>query len=351
MASEPVHVVVSGISGFIGSRIAHDLLSRGYHVHGTVRRNDEDAVAHLTSCEYPGSLSIFEADLNQPSSFDAAVTGCKYAIHVAAPPHVTTGHVKKDFVNPIVDGTLNFLTSCAASRVHKVVMTSSFNTIAHGGVKGHVFIEECWNTQSTLRFQPYYYAKTKAEREARKFAKANNLNLVAINPVSVYGPSLVPRLNVSSEFLVKLIRGEFQGIIDLEVSCTDVRDVSEAHIRAMLDESAKERYICGPTRLVHLRELAEMAIQLGYDVPTRDMTGMTRIIKLSSHILPGGVEGQFIRTHLGNPPVLSNERICNDLKMNFRDPIDVFRETFLDLIKRGHIPAPTPDFDTDAIDT
>ncbi len=44
-----IHVAVSGVTGSIGYHIARDLLQKGYIVHGTVRSNTPERIAHLAS--------------------------------------------------------------------------------------------------------------------------------------------------------------------------------------------------------------------------------------------------------------------------------------------------------------
>lgn len=336
-----LHVAVSGISGFIASQITLDLLKRGYHVHGTVRKNVPETVQHLVSHQYPGTLDVFEADLTAPNSFDAALQNCNYAIHVASPYIMNVKNPQTELVDPAVQGTLNFLTACRKAAVKKVVLTSCFAAISDRGDKGRVFSENDWNTQSNLVFLPYFYSKVQAERLAWNFVKETDIHLITINPVGVFGSSHIKPVNPSVEILIKLVTGKVPGILDLDIPCVDVCDVSEAHIRAMESPKASGRYICCPTHpLIHMKDLVHIAQEIGFDPPTRDMTAMTRFVKTFSRVTPGGTEGQFIRTHLGNAPVPSNAKIREELGMSFRDPKDVIRDTFLDLIKRGHLNLP-----------
>ena len=66
MSSQPPLVLVTGVSGFLASWIAHALLKLGYRVRGTVRSMKNEAkVKHL--CDLcPGSaynIELVEADL------------------------------------------------------------------------------------------------------------------------------------------------------------------------------------------------------------------------------------------------------------------------------------------------
>ncbi len=213
-----IRVAVSGVTGFIGSHIARDLLRKGYVVHGTVRSNKPERIAHLTSePSATDSLKIFEADLNTPGAFDEAVKDCKYAMHVASPYMLSAKDPQKELVDPAVNGTLSFLRSCKAAGVEKVVLTSSVAAITDEGRDNYTFTEKDFNTKSSLTRMPYYYSKLKAEQAAWDFAEkeAPEMKLVVINPLIVIGPSLTKSKTESADLLLSLVGGRFFGVLDL----------------------------------------------------------------------------------------------------------------------------------------
>ena len=72
-------VLVTGASGYIGSHIVANLLSRGLSVRATVRdSSDPERVSHLESLSVSdgGSLEIVEMDLLDSESVQRAVAGC-----------------------------------------------------------------------------------------------------------------------------------------------------------------------------------------------------------------------------------------------------------------------------------
>ncbi|KAL1540114.1 (3R)-2'-hydroxyisoflavanone reductase [Salvia divinorum] len=77
-------VCVTGGTGFIGSWMVKRLLQHGYSVNTTTRIHPERErdISYLTSLE---RLSIFDADLDRPESFTAAIEGCAGVFHVAHP--------------------------------------------------------------------------------------------------------------------------------------------------------------------------------------------------------------------------------------------------------------------------
>ena len=80
-------VLVTGASGYIGSHIVANLLSKGVNVRATVRdSSDPERVDHLKSLPVSegGRLEIVEMDLLDRESVQGAVSGCESVIHTAA---------------------------------------------------------------------------------------------------------------------------------------------------------------------------------------------------------------------------------------------------------------------------
>lgn len=334
-------VAVSGVTGFIGAEVAAALLFRGYTVHGTVRGNTNERVGHLTSLSAPGELRVFEADLNVTGSFDEAVKGCTYAVHIASPYAMDVENPQKELIDPAVNGTISFLTSCKNEGVKKVVLTSGLAAITDGGANGEVVDESRWNERSTASILPYYYSKVAAEKAAWKFVEeeASDMKLVVINPCMVLGRSRVRRLNESADVLVSTVQGKMGGIVDLKFPVVDVEDVAEAHIRAMESETAEGRYICCSDCLVPHRQIVDIARAEGLASTMTDMTSkaFSATIRLMSYVTPGGDAGTYVRNNLGNPVIPTNAKIKTDLGMVFRDPVETVRDTFRNLIEHGYL--------------
>lgn len=337
---------VTGATGFIGGHLVERLMARGFAVRGTVRDLESADTSVLRRLPHARErLDLVEADLLEPGSFDDAVVGCDTVFHVASPFVFTVTDPEQDLVAPAVQGTLNVLNACRASpTVRRVVLTSSIAALV-GRPDGNVITEDDWNTHSQLDDNPYYYAKTQAERAAWRYMDdyQPSFDLVSINPSGVFGPSYRAAVNTSVAVIPDLMTGKIPAITDLDVSYVDVRDVADAHLLAGENPSANGRYLC-VAGVVTTRQLVETIRNLGYtnySLPrlSLDSPTGTRIARFAIKTQPRGLR-QYLDAHIGNRLVVDNTRITTDLGITFRPFNDTIRDTIDDLIGKHHIPTP-----------
>jgi len=154
-------VCVTGAGGFVASWLVSELLQSGRLVRGTVRARSR--ASHLTSIAGSGRLTLYEADLQSPGTFETPVDGAHTVFHTASPYVVDVADPQRDLVAPAVDGTLNVLQACAkAPSVRRVVLTSSMAAVTDEPDRSRVLTGEDWNTKSSLRRNPYYFSKVQA---------------------------------------------------------------------------------------------------------------------------------------------------------------------------------------------
>jgi len=252
-------VAVTGVSGYVGSWCVRYLVAAGYQVRGTVRSlKNPSKVQHLAEMKEP--VELFEADLLKPGTFDSCFTGCKAVLHVASPFLSNYKDAQTELIDPALKGTQNVLEACKRAGVNRVVLTSSCAAIQTQDsfrepekFKGKVYSEKDWNDESTLTEGAYRMSKSLAEHAAWDFCKKNGIALTTICPNFVIGPPLSTRLDsVSVKTFKDFLEGKELGSACF--GCVDVRDVAEAHVKALDIEAAKnERFLVGgQAGLTHL---------------------------------------------------------------------------------------------------
>ncbi|XP_057961476.1 anthocyanidin reductase ((2S)-flavan-3-ol-forming) [Malania oleifera] len=252
---------VVGGSGFVASILVKLLLQKGYAVNTTVRDPDnQDKVSHLLALQELGELKIFQADLTDERSFDAAIAGCEFVFHVATPVNFASEDPENDMIKPAIEGVLNVLKACLkAKTVKRVILTSSAAAVSINKLNGTglVMDEGNWTDVEFLSSEKpptwgYPASKTLAEKAAWKFAAENNIDLITVIPSLMAGPSITSNIPSSiglamalitgNEFLINGMKG--MQMLSGSISISHVEDVCRAHIFVAEKESASGRYIC-----------------------------------------------------------------------------------------------------------
>jgi len=244
-------VLVTGGTGFIGGWTIVELLKRGYSVRTTVRSLDKAPTvrARISAEVDPGDrLSFAAADLTSDVGWDAAVTGCDYVLHVAAPVGVDAPRDPNELIVPTRDGALRVLGAACRAKVQRVVLTSAVEACRPPMTSPDCVTDESrWTDTNDPKLGPYRLAKTLAERAAWDFManQSGPTTLTTILPAAVLGPVLSGAENLHSVELAKrLLSGSLPRFPHLGFCVVDVRDVVDLHIRAMTaPEAAGQRFI------------------------------------------------------------------------------------------------------------
>ncbi len=243
-------VTVTGSSGFIATHCIHELLKKGYRVRGTVRsfkRREEIEAGLANVVDVEGRLEFVEANLLADDGWDAAVEGARYVMHIASPLPNGPPKNEMELITPAREGALRVLRAASSAGVERVVLTSSLAAVTSGHKRppGRVYDENDWSDLSRS-MGAYEKSKTLAERAAWDVLESLDtpMQLVAMNPGVVLGPTLIPDYSISAEFVGKLLRKEIPGCPQINIALTDVRDVAAAHVAAMeLPEANGKRFI------------------------------------------------------------------------------------------------------------
>jgi nucleoside-diphosphate-sugar epimerase len=241
--------LVTGVSGYLASWLAKDLLDAGYRVRGTVRNAGNDERNRQLLGLLPG-LELAAADLRSVAGWAEAMAGVDFVFHVASPQAVPS---ETDRTGGAVEGTRHLLAAAFASAgVRKVVVTSSEAAIAYGHARSKThFTEDDWTDLGGGAGRiDYFRSKTLAERLAWEMAadparNPRGVPLATVCPGFILGPSLVPWARYSLETIKGLIERRPPFSLDMEGHSVDVRDCAAMHVAVMDDPAtAGHRHFC-----------------------------------------------------------------------------------------------------------
>ena len=232
-------VLVTGATGFVGSNIAAALAARGDQVR-VLRR----ATSRLDALEGVPVEHVV-GDILAPDSLLPAMQGCQVVFHVAATSQYWRS-TRETLYRVNVDGTRNVMQAALATRVERLVHTSSVAAI--GYPRPGRLADESQTFPPELSWWPYGHSKHLAELEVQQ-AVAQGLPAVVVNPTIILGPRDV---NFVSGSLVRAsIKGQLRILPPGGSNVVHVDDVVAGHLAAAERGRPGERYILGGENLSH----------------------------------------------------------------------------------------------------
>ena len=231
-------VLVTGATGFIGSRLVRRLLARGDTVRVLVR--------DLSRARELGAVQLHEGDLLDPESLEGAGRDVDRVIHCAS--MLGKWGTDESLIRDVnVTGTVNLVRAVAAAGARGLLHLSA------GGVTGPVAsraVDESYEPHPATA-----YERTKLEGERQALAVAAELGLAAtvVRPTFTYGPGDPHKLALFRA----IRRGRYAFIGDGESVNHPVfiEDLLNGIELALERGRAGETYIIGGERPITKREL------------------------------------------------------------------------------------------------
>ncbi|GGR12916.1 dihydroflavonol-4-reductase [Actinoplanes ianthinogenes] len=299
-------VLVTGGGGFIAGYVIRELLDQGHQVRATMRSRKPS---------FDG-VEFVQADLLDDTGWAEAVDGVDQVLHVASP--VRPGHVENedDLIVPAREGTLRVLRAARDAGVRRVVLTSAFHAVGFGHPHtDHVFTERDWSVLDGPGMDAYGRSKVFAERAAWEFDRGAT-ELTTVLPVAVLGPVLGSEVSGGNHIVQRMLTGQMPGFPDVYIPVVDVRDVADAHVRAMLAPGVDgERFLIANGPAIALRDIgAILRAHLGA-AASRVPTAMIPDEVVRSHPAMAAFAGE-----LGYQKQISNEKARRMLGWTPRPP-------------------------------
>jgi nucleoside-diphosphate-sugar epimerase len=195
--------LITGMAGFIGSSLAHELVKRGENVRGidnlsTGYRKNLDAIRD--------DVDFREVDLLNLDAVKEACRGIDYVLHQAAIPSVPRS-VKDPITSHMsnADGTLNLLVAARDAKVKRVVYASS------SSLYGDTPTLPKHEGMMPSPISPYAVSKLTGEYYMTSFYRVYGLETVSIRYFNVFGPRQDPTSTYSgvlSLFITRMLKGE-----------------------------------------------------------------------------------------------------------------------------------------------
>jgi nucleoside-diphosphate-sugar epimerase len=276
-------VLVTGGSGYLGTQLTAALLRDGHQVRVTVRSLDREGEVRAAVRRGDADDSRLEvaaaAALTADEGWADAVAGCEEIHHTASP--MIQSDDPAEVIVPARDGTLRVLRAARDAGARRVVLTSSFAAVGYSPKPGAEYTEADWTDPDTPGLPAYPLSKVIAERTAWDFIdrEGGDTELVVVNPTFILGPTLTGQARSSLQLVKAMLDGTMPVVRRQRFGVADVRDVADAHIRAMAaPEAAGKRYLVladGPT--ISFLQLAgilrERLGPLAKRVPTEEAPG------------------------------------------------------------------------------
>lgn len=334
----PQTVLLTGISGFIAKHIAAKLLAAGHTVRGSVRRTDRAdevraALEPVVGAKALERLSFVALDLEQDTGWPEAMAGVTALVHTASPFPVAQPKDPQVLIRPAVEGTLRALGAAHAAGVTRVILTSSTVAVTNT-TKAGPQDETDWCDPTAHDTSAYGQSKTLAEQAAWAFAAKNGLQLTTINPGFVMGPPLDQHYGSSIGVVRRILRGKDPMVPMLDFPVVDVRDVAEAHLRALeRPEVAGLRILAVTGNMT----MPAMAAELKRAYPSRRIA--TRVAPMFVLRLLALFDPQIkaILPAVGKAHPISNARARDVLGMRFISPEGALRASAEWLLAKGEV--------------
>lgn len=202
--------LVTGVAGFIGSRVAANIIERGDRVIGIDNLNDsynkelkERRLYPLQS--YNDAFTFLQMDVSDLADFDGGIVSDEITavIHLAA-----RAGVRQSVINPSmylesnVIGTLNVLEFIRRRNISKFVLASTSSV--YGRQESQPASE---TVESSFALSPYAASKKAAEVLTYTYHHLYGINATVLRFFTVYGPHGRPDMSIF-KFIKAIVEGE-----------------------------------------------------------------------------------------------------------------------------------------------
>lgn len=215
--------LITGIAGFIGSTIAHELVAKGEEVRGI----DNLSTGNLSNLEdIKSSVEFQQADLTDAAAMRSACEGVDYVLHLAA-----LASVPRSVKDPVpshdsnINGTFNLLLAAKDAGIKRIVYSASSS--AYGDQPTQPKHEE----MIPQPLSPYAVQKLTGEYYIQSFCNVYDMEGVCLRYFNIFGPRQAadsPYSGVIAQFTYKMMAGQTPTIFGDGLTSRDFNYVDNA---------------------------------------------------------------------------------------------------------------------------
>ncbi len=250
-------VLVTGVTGFVGSAVARALLAEGWTIRALVRAGADPR--NLEGLD----LEIVKGDLTDPASLARAVAGCEAVFHVAADYRLWVPDPERIYATN-VEGSASLVRAAAEAGVSRIVYTSS--VAALGLTNDASPADEDTPVGLANMIGHYKRSKYLAEEAVRKLVAEEGAPVVIVNPSTPLGPRDI-KPTPTGLLVVEAASGRMPAYVDTGLNFVHVEDCARGHLLAYHKGRIGERYILGGENLSLRDLLVDIAAIAGRSPP------------------------------------------------------------------------------------
>lgn len=239
-------VLLLGAAGTVGSRVALAFLEAGFELVCLARSKGH---RNLKQVEHAGA-EIRYGDMNDDAALSAALQGCKYFAHSAAPYPWSGLHLRLEgYRKKWVPQVKRHMQLAKEAGVDRAIFTSSLSTI--GLAKPGELADESLPYDPKRQGGGNYYPIKHALEQA--VLEGDGPPTVLVNPTGLVGEG---SRNAELSGACVFFQGLTPMMVNAQLNFVDCRDVGRGHVLALEKGKHGERYILGGVNTT-LKEFAE----------------------------------------------------------------------------------------------
>ena len=249
--------LVTGSSGFVGSAVARQVLSKAAKLRLIVRSSSPRANLDGLDAE------VIEGNLMDRDAVRRAMRGVDSLFHVAADYRIFAPD-PEEIVRNNRDMTRCVMEAALEAGVKRIVYTSSVATLAvhTDGRSG----DEDHGLSEATAIGAYKRSKVVAERLVERMVRDHKLPAVIVNPSTPIGPRDI-KPTPTGRIVLEAAAGRMPAYVETGLNLVHVDDVAAGHLAAHAHGTVGSKYVLGGQNVDLKTMLGDIAEMVGLKPP------------------------------------------------------------------------------------